>query len=215
MAADTSAVAIGLQAPEPRLVLASASAARAALLRAAGLMFEQQPSGIDEASARAALEVEADIAQPGDIAEILAIAKAAEVSGARPGALVIGADQALALDHRILCKPPDFAAAREQLLALSGKTHTLHTAVCLCRDGHQVWSEVASASLRMRNLSPAFIGRYLSLAGPSVLSCVGAYQLEGAGAQLFEALEGDYFTVLGLPLLPLLAKLRDMGVLLD
>jgi len=209
-----SAIDLGLQAPQPKLILASASPARAKLLRDAGVVFDQRPAELDEASARAALEIEADMNQPGDIAEILAIAKAAQISESEPGALVIGADQVLALEGGILAKPPDFDRARDQLLELSGKPHTLHTAVCLGRDGHHVWSRVATATLSMRVLSPAFIGRYLSLAGPKVLGCVGAYQLEGPGAQLFEAVDGDYFTVLGLPLLTLLAKLREMEVLL-
>lgn len=214
MSGMSSAIDLGLQSPRPRLVLASASPARAKLLREAGVVFEQRSAELDEASARAALEIEADMTQPGDIAEILAIAKAAQISESEPGALVIGADQVLALEGRMFAKPADFDAARDQLLELSGKTHTLHTAVCLCRDGHQVWSKVDTAALRMRKLAPTFIGRYLSMAGPEVLGCVGAYQLEGPGAQLFETVDGDYFTVLGLPLLPLLARLREMEVLL-
>lgn len=214
MASPSTAVDQGLQSPRPPLILASASAVRAALLRGAGLAFEQRPAELDEPSVRAALEIEADTTDPGDIAEILAIAKAAQLSEAHPNALVIGADQVLALDGRVLVKPGNFSAARDQLLDLSGKAHVLHTAVCLCRGGHQVWSTVETAALRMRELSPEFVGRYLSLAGPAVYDSVGAYQLEGPGALLFEAVDGDYFTVLGLPLLPLLAKLREMEVLL-
>jgi len=214
MAVLSSAIELGLQAADPPLILASASEARANLLHAAGVDFVQRPADLDEPSARAALEIEADMTQPGDIAEILAIAKAAQISEAHPDALVIGADQVLAVYDRIVAKPGDFDAARDQLLELSGRMHVLHTAVCICRGGHQVWSKVDTAALHMRNLSPEFIGRYLSMAGAPVYGCVGGYQLEGAGALLFERVEGDYFTVLGLPLLPLLAKLRQMGVLL-
>jgi septum formation protein len=213
MSNSSSAIDARLQSAQPPLILASASKARAQLLSATGIAFVQQPADIDEPSARAALEIEVDMTQPGDIAEILAIAKAAQISELRPDALVIGADQVLALNGRIFSKPGDFSAARDQLLDLSGKAHTLHTAVSLCREGHQVWSKVEAATLRMRNLSPEFIGRYLSLAGPEIYGCVGAYQLEGVGAQLFETVDGDYFTVLGLPLLPLLAKLRELEVL--
>jgi len=210
-----SPIAAGIQAASPALILASASEARVSLLRAAGVAFERKPSGLDENSARAALEREGDLTQPGDIAELLAITKATDISSANPDAVVIGADQVLAFEDRILAKPGDFGAARDQLLDLRGKTHALHSAVCLCRGGQHVWSHVDTATMTMRQLSPEFIGRYLSLAGGAVLGSVGAYHLEGPGAQLFERIDGDYFTVLGLPLLPLLAKLRELGVLLD
>ncbi|MFP4538970.1 MAG: Maf family protein [Dichotomicrobium sp.] len=214
MTNTASPIAAGLQAADPVLMLASASAARASVLGAAGVAFQQVPSDLDEASARAALDDEGDVTQPGDIAELLAIAKATDISSANPDAVVIGADQVLAFGGQVWQKPADFDAARTQLLELRGKTHELHSAVCLCRGGQHLWSHVDSATLTMRDFSPEFVGRYLSLAGAPVLGSVGAYHLEGAGVQLFETVEGDYFTVLGLPLLPLLAKLREMGILL-
>ncbi len=209
-----SPVTAGLQLEKPPLILASASPARVAILRSAGVAFVQRPSNLDENSVREALRQEGEVTQPGDIAELLAIAKATEVSTAEPDALVIGADQVLALDDRTLEKPLDFDAARDQLLDLRGKTHVLHSAVCLCRGGQHLWTHVDTATMTMRDFSPEFLGRYLSVAGIAVLSSVGAYQLEGPGAQLFERVDGDYFTVLGLPLLPLLGKLREMEILL-
>ena len=214
MTSARSPIAAGLQAATPQLVLASRSKARASMLAAAGVEFAQKPADLDESSARAALMREGELTQPGDIAELLAITKSTDVSSANPDAVVIGADQVLALGDQIFAKPEDFDAAQDQLLALRGKTHTLHTAVSLCRGGQHLWSHVDTASLTMRQLSPEFIGRYLSLAGVEVLGSVGAYHLEGPGAQLFSRVDGDYFTVLGLPLLPLLTKLREMEVLL-
>ncbi|RIA55180.1 Maf family protein [Dichotomicrobium thermohalophilum] len=207
-------VTAGLQAEKPALILASASPARVAVLRSAGVAFTQQPSNLDESSVREALRQEDEFTQAGDIAELLALTKATQISTAEPDALVLGADQVLAIEDRALEKPLDFDAAREQLLELRGKTHVLHSAVCLCRGGQHLWTHVDTATMKMRDFSAEFVGRYLSLAGAAVLTSVGAYQLEGPGAQLFERVDGDYFTVLGLPLLPLLAKLREMEILL-
>jgi len=209
-----SSIAAGMQAQTPGVVLASASPARVAVLRSAGVAFTQKPASVDERSVHAALQKEGELTLPGDIAELLAITKATEVSTGDPDALVIGADQMLAFEDRTLEKPVDFDAARNQLLELRGNTHVLHSAVCLCRGGQHVWTHVDTATMMMRDFSPEFVGRYLSVAGASVLTSVGAYQLEGPGAQLFERVDGDYFTVLGLPLLPLLAKLREMEILL-
>jgi septum formation protein len=195
----------------PSLVLASASAARAAMLAGAGLSFDRDPARIDERAAEAPLR--ATGAGPADVAELLAEAKALDVSERHPGALVIGADQTLGLGDERFDKPADMEAARRQLLALSGRTHTLHSAVAVARDGAVLWRELASADLTMRPLTPAFIGHYLAVVGDAALASVGCYQLEGRGAQLFERIDGDYFTVLGLPLLPLLGFLRREGVI--
>ncbi|MCX2724816.1 Maf-like protein [Roseibium salinum] len=193
------------------LVLASGSRIRAELLKNAGLGIEVDPSDIDERAVEAPL-LAADM-PPDDLAGILAEAKANDVSSRRPGDLVIGADQILALDGERKTKPEDMEAARRQLLAFSGKTHELHSAVVISQDGEAIWRHVSTASLTMRRLTPEFIGHYLASAGNPVLSSVGAYQLEGLGIQLFERIEGDYFTILGLPMLPLLNQLRTLGVI--
>ncbi|MCB1425574.1 MAG: Maf family protein, partial [Notoacmeibacter sp.] len=145
-----------------------------------------------------------------DIALVLAEAKAMEVSGRYPGALVIGSDQTLSLGDEVLHKVDTMEEARKRLLLLSGKTHQLNAAIALARDGETVWRHVSVASLTMRSLDPGFVGRHLSQAGDTVLSSVGAYQIEGVGIQLFETIEGDTFTIMGLPLLPLLRQLREM-----
>ena len=201
-----------LQAGRPPLILASSSAARARLLEAAGLAFIIEPAGLDEATMRQAVSGE-DGLDPQDIAEILARAKAEAVSDIAAGACVIGADQVLVQGNEILAKPDSMEAARRQLLDLSGKTHVLHSAVAIARQGEASWAHTESARLTMRKLSPEFIGRYLAAAGDEVLNCVGAYQVEGIGIQLFEKIEGDFFTVLGLPLLPLLNALRRESII--
>ena len=152
-------------------------------------------------------------ATPDDLAQVLAEAKALDVSERHPGALVIGCDQTLSLGDRIFHKPADMEEARRHLLALSGKTHQLNSGIVLAQGGETLWRHVGIANLTMRALDPGFVGRHLSRAGPSVLQSVGAYQIEGEGIQLFEKIEGDYFTIVGLPLLPLLAALRDLGAL--
>lgn len=191
------------------LVLASGSRIRATLLANARLDFTVDPATVDERAVEAPL-LEAGF-PPEDIAQVLAEAKALDVAGRRPQDLVIGADQVLGLGNARFTKPADMEAARRQLLDLSGKTHELHSAVVLARGGEVLWRHVSTARLTMRALSPAEIGRYLALAGDAVLSSVGCYQLENVGVRLFERIEGDYFTILGLPLLPLLGELRALG----
>jgi septum formation protein len=193
------------------LVLASGSKIRAELMRNAGLTIDVDPANVDERAVEAPL-LEAGF-PPEDLASVLAEAKANDVSARRSGELVIGADQILAFEGERRTKPDDMEAARRQLLAFSGKTHELLSAVVISKDGEAIWRHVSTARLTMRTLSPAFVGRYLAEAGDGVLSSVGAYQLEGLGLQLFEKIDGDYFTILGLPMLPLLAQLRELGVI--
>ncbi len=188
------------------LILASQSPARIALLSAAGLRFAACPAPIDE-RALEARELGKG-AQAPELARALAEAKALAVAAEHPGATVIGADQVLALGSELLHKPADAAAARVQLDRLQGRTHTLVCGVAMAQDGVTVWSDVASAALSMRAFSTAERDRILALEGDRVLGAVGAYRLEGPSVQLFERIEGDYFTILGLPLLPLLAALR-------
>lgn len=188
------------------LILASQSSARKALLSGTGLRFETSPAQIDER----ALEAEV-LGKDGDapaVARRLAEAKALAVSGARSG-IVIGADQVLAIDGELLHKPDDMAAAAAQLDRLAGRTHFLHAGVALARQGQLVWSCAETASLTMRRFDAAERDLVLTLEGPDVLGSVGAYRLEGPSIRLFERIEGDYFTILGLPLLPLLAALRQ------
>ncbi len=194
----------------PPLVLASQSSTRAAMLHAAGLRFEARPARIDEDAVKQAARAEGT--PPEDAAFLLAELKAARVR--TPGALVIGADQLLVCEGRWFDKPCDLAGAREHLLALRGRTHTLVTAAVCLRDGAPVWRHVATPRLRMRPFSDAFLDAYLAAEGDAVLSSVGAYRLEGPGVQLFEAVEGEHAAVLGLPLLALLGFLRGHGVLL-
>jgi septum formation protein len=201
-----------LQAGRPPLILASASKSRARILEAAGLAFIIEPPGLDEAVMRQAVSGERVLA-PHDVAEVLARAKAEAVSDLAPKAYVIGGDQVLALGATILSKPENMEAARRQLLDLSGKSHTLHTAVAVATNGETIWAETTVATLTMRKLTPEFIGRYLAAAGDEVLSSVGAYQIESIGVQLFEKIDGDYFSILGLPLIPLLDTLRREGVI--
>lgn len=192
------------------LVLASGSRIRAELMKNAGLSFETDPSDVDERAVEQPL-LEAKF-PPEDLASVLAEAKANDVSSRRPTDLVVGADQILAFEGERRTKPEDMEAARRQLLTFSGKTHELHSSVVISRGGEAIWRNVSTARLTMRDLSPAYVGHYLANAGDSVLSSVGAYQLEGLGVQLFEKIDGDYFTILGLPMLPLLAELRTLGV---
>jgi septum formation protein len=201
-----------LQSGKPPLILASTSKVRARLMKAAGLAFTVQSPGLDEDIMRQAIGSTGSLA-PQDVAEVLARAKAEAVSGLMREAFVIGADQVLAVGDRILNKPDTMEKARAELLDLSGKTHALHSAVAVARNGATVWAHGETSILTMRVLSPQFIGRYLAAAGEEVLSSVGAYQLEGLGIQLFAKVEGDYFSILGLPLLPLLDALRREGAI--
>ena len=194
----------------PSLVLGSASPSRAAVLEAAGVDVSVDPANIDEGAIRKVLSRDGDV-MPSDIAEVLARAKAETVSERNPGALVIGADQVLALGDTVFEKPQTMEEARQTLLALQGRTHQLHSAVGLAREGAVHWVHIETAHLSMRSLSPEDIGQYLAEAGDDVLSSVGAYKLESIGVQLFDKIDGDYFTVLGLPLLALLAQLRREG----
>lgn len=193
------------------LVLASASTARAGILEAAGVSFVSRPADMDEAALKAKLR--ADQADPGTAAIALATAKAVAISANVPDALVLAADQILVMDKDWFDKPPDRMAARRQLRRLRGRAHDLVTGVVGACDGLVVWDYVETAHLVMRPFSDAFLDRYLSQAGETILSSVGAYRLEGLGAQLFERIDGDFFTILGLPLWPVLDFLRGHGVL--
>ena len=192
--------------PQP-LVLASKSDVRGKMLAAAGLRFEIRPAQIDER----AVEAEAGTTDAAAVARLLARAKADAVAGSLPGRLVLGADQTLARGNRRFSKPADRAAAAEQLRALRGRTHELNSALALVRDGAVLFDCVDSARLTMRNISERFLESYLDMAGDAALASVGGYQLEGIGIHLFERVDGDYFTILGLPLLPLLKYLRENG----
>jgi septum formation protein len=193
------------------LVLASKSAPRRAMLEAAGIPIEVRPADIDErAVERAAAERAA-----GDVAALLAREKARAISISMPARLVLGADQTLVLGERRFDKPADIAAARAQLRALAGKTHELHSAIAFVRDGEVLGETVQVARMTMRAFSDKFLDAYLEAAGPAVMASVGAYQLERYGVHLFERVEADHFTILGLPLLAALDFLRREGSLVD
>jgi septum formation protein len=191
------------------LLLASRSAARLAMIEATGIPVEVAAADIDER----AVEASAGASDATQTAIILAQAKARAAGAQRPGRIVVGADQTLALGQQRFDKPPDRAAARGQLRALAGRSHELHSAVAVVRDQRVVFSHVETARLTMRALSDRLIDTYLDAVGPQALSSVGAYQLEKIGVHLFERIEGDHFTILGLPLLALLAFLRRDGYL--
>ncbi len=194
------------------VVLASKSAARAQVLGGAGVTFEIAGAGVDEDALKDLMLSRGE--GPLAIAGALAEAKALAVSNMRSG-LVIGADQTLDLDGTLYDKAPDIDAARERLRILRGKTHQLHAAVVVAQDGKVVWREVSTAILAMRTFTDAFLEDYLANEGPHALGSVGCYRLEGPGAQLFSAIDGDYFGILGLPLMGLLDVLRERGALLS
>jgi len=197
-------------AAAPSVVLASASASRRALLRNAGLAVACEAARIDEDEIKVALKAEG--ADPERVAETLAELKAQRVSRRHAGALVIGADQMLDCNGVWFDKPSDRAHAAAHLKALSGREHRLISALCVVQDGARLWHHLEEARLTVRTLSDTFIDDYLDAVGDAALASVGAYQLEGLGAQLFGRIEGDYFTILGLPLLPLLDFLRNHKV---
>jgi septum formation protein len=197
---------------EPRrveLVLASASPFRRRMLEAAGLPFRVVPAEVDESAVRQRITTP-DLAR---VADTLAQAKAVAVSKAHPDTLVIGADQVLAFGDQLFNKPKDLHEARAQLKSLRGHAHHLHAAAALAQAGKVLWSHTETARLVMRSFSDAFLDRYLAEMGGRACQTVGAYEIEGRGIQLFERIEGDSFTIIGLPLLPLLAELRARGAI--
>jgi septum formation protein len=193
------------------LILASQSKSRQALLQAAGIDFEAIPADIDERGIQAASGLE----DPAAIAALLAKSKALHVAQQQQGRVVVGADQTLALQERLFSKPAGREQAAGQLRALGGKTHELHSAIAVARGDKVLFQHVSVARMTMRNMSDATIERYLDAAGRAVTTSVGAYQLEGLGVHLFETIEGDHFTILGLPLLPLLGCLRGLGMVAE
>jgi septum formation protein len=196
---------------KPSLVLASSSPFRRMLMENAGLAFEARAAQIDEREIESQLE--ASGAGPDKVALELARAKALDVSRLKPEALVLGSDQTMSLGERVFHKPKDLNEARRHVLSLSGRTHRLNSAIALVQDGKPIWDHVSHADLTVRPLSEDFVDRYVQRCGDKLLGSVGAYQLEGEGIQLFSDVRGDYFTILGLPLLPLLAKLRELGAI--
>lgn len=191
------------------LILASQSRARRMLLENAGLAFEALPADMDER----AVQKNSGLSAPGEVASLLAREKALFVSRQKPGQYVVGADQTLALGERMFSKPAGRAQAAEQLGQLAGRTHELHSAVSVARDGKILFDDVSVARMTMRQLAAGEIEAYLDQAGEAVTTSVGAYQLEGLGVHLFDRIDGDHFTILGLPLLPLLAYFREARLL--
>ena len=194
-----------------RLILASNSASRKALMAGARLDFTSEAADIDERRIEA--EMAAKDATPPEIAVALARAKAIEVSRRMPAAHVIGSDQVLSLCGRLLHKPADMAEAGDHIRAMSGTTHHLNCGVAIAHKGEAIWSDVSIARMTMRPISDDFLERYLAMAGDGILGSVGAYHFEGPGIQLFEKIDGDYFTILGLPMLTLLAGLRQLDLI--
>jgi septum formation protein len=195
------------------LILASASTARAAMLRNAGLAIDISPARVDEEEIKRAML--AEDAVPRDIADALAELKATRISAKSGATLTLGADQVLVQGGRLYDKPADLAQAADQLRALSGQTHELLSAAVIAEHGRPVWRHIGRAQLVMRPLTDHFIADYLSRSGGDILNSVGAYQLEALGAQLFTRVQGDYFSVLGLPLLEVLGFLRARGILTE
>lgn len=198
-----------MNAPGERLILASKSAARRAMLTDAGVIFSVQVADVDED----AVKTMHDPADPVGLAVELARIKALAVSRQNPDAWILGADQTLAFEGGLISKAGSLTEARNRLSAMRGRPHHLHSGAALAWNGQIVWSDVDTAAMRVRDFSDTFLDAYLAAEGEALLACVGSYRLEGMGSQLFEAVEGDYFTVLGLPLWPVLTELRRVGVL--
>lgn len=197
--------------PENKLILASKSSYRAQLLNSAGVDFVVHGAKIDERAIEEPL-LKANMNEA-DIAMILAQTKAVSVSEEFDDAIVIGSDQTLGFENSLLHKPEDMEAARRRLLLLSGKTHQLNSAVAMAKNGEIIWHHSETALIKFRTLDPAFVGRHLARVGDKALTSVGAYQIEGEGIQLFEKINGDFFSIMGLPLLPLLNELRQLGLI--
>jgi septum formation protein len=202
---------VSLWAGDAPLILASQSRSRQDLLQGAGIPFVAIPADIDERG----IQTGSGLNDPGAIAALLARSKALHVAAREKGRMVVGADQTLALKDRLFSKPAGRAQAAEQLRALAGATHELHSAIAIVQNEKVLFEHVAVARMTMRKLSDAAVEKYLDAAGEAVTTSVGAYQLESLGVHLFERIEGDHFTILGLPLLPLLAALRGIGLVVD
>lgn len=192
------------------IILASKSAARRAVLTGAGVPFEVAVAGVDEDAVKTSMLAQG--ASPRDVADALAEIKAVKISAGRPG-FVIGSDQTLEFEGKLYDKAETLETAAERLKTMRGKPHKLHSAVVVAKDGAPIWREIVSATLTMRDFSDAFLAEYLEAEGAEMLGSVGCYRLEGPGAQLFSKIEGDYFTILGLPLMGLLDLFRRHGVL--
>ncbi len=190
------------------LILASKSPYRAQILSAAGIQFDVHPSVVDERAIEAPLlRSQMDV---NDIPLILAQTKAMSVSEKIRDAVVIGSDQTLTFENRLLHKPENMEEARRRLLILSGKTHDLNSAVALAKDGEILWQYIDTATIKFRELKPEFVGRHLARVGKAALTSVGAYQIEGEGVQLMEKIDGNFFSIMGLPIIPLLKILREL-----
>ncbi|WP_072396008.1 Maf family protein [Hyphomicrobium sp. CS1GBMeth3] len=203
-----------MSSEHPSLVLASGSATRRALLEAAGLAIDVSPADVDEAAIRDSMRASDAHVSHESVADALAAEKARAVSEKKPTALIIGADQVLSFEGRLFEKPASIEEARAQLIELRGKTHALHSAVALARGGNIEWRHIETAKLKLRAFSDAALDAYLLRAGEAVTTSVGAYQIEGPAIQLFESIDGDHTTILGLPVLPLLAELRRREVII-
>jgi septum formation protein len=211
MAEPTDPSAGAAPSPGEPIVLASGSATRAGMLRAAGVPFEAVVARVDEAALKEALLAEASPSR--DIADALAETKALRVSGKRPGALVIGSDQVLSCEGRLLSKPGSPEEAREQIMFLLGRTHRLHSAAVIYKDAEPLWRHVSEARLTMGRRSEAWVEGYVARNWEAIRHSVGGYRIEEEGVRLFERIEGDHFTILGMPLLPLLSYLSSRGAI--